>query len=218
MIKTLSKVLLTIMLGVAIGFFTSCSTTNYTTQGLNNYKNKGKYSGIVRVVTTDGKFFCSAVIISNREAVSAAHCFMGLTENEFIIESIPNEKNQVISAPSFVVGINPRADVALIYGDFTDFDNYQLETNPESDILVNNYELITCGFPYGGKLVCYKFTNPTKMVDVIAGIGQMYAGMSGGPVIDLKTGKILAVNHAIGQGIVLIAPLTNFYPGLKRIR
>lgn len=217
MLKTASKILLTILVGVGIGLTTSCATKSVTQKGLDSASKPAKFRGIVKLKTVDNIFFCSAAIISDTQAVSAAHCFMGLPANEFVVESIANENKKVLVAGANVAGYNGRADTALIVGDFSDFDKFEIDTNPESDILVNDYNLVACGFPYGGKLVCYKFSGPYKMVDGIAGEGQMYAGMSGGPVIDLKSGKILAVNHAVAQGFVMVAPLINFFQSLRRV-
>lgn len=219
MLKTVSKVVLTVLAGFVIGStILSCTTKSLTQEGVKSAVTTGKFRGIVKLKTVDNMFFCSAVVISNTQAVSAAHCFMHLPANEFIVESIANENKKVLVAGANVVAYNGRADTALIGGDFSEFDQFQIDTNPESDILVNDYNLVTCGFPYGGNLVCYKFSGPYKMVDGIAGAGQMYAGMSGGPVIDLKSGKVLAVNHAVSQGFVVIAPLVSFFQSLRRVQ
>lgn len=219
MLKTTIKIFFTILLGVVLGLVSSsCATKSYTQQGLDSSKTPAKFRGIVKLKTVDNIFFCTATIISDTQAISAAHCFTHLPANEFIVESIANEQKKVLVGGANVVAFNNRADTALINGDFMDFDKFEINTDPEGDILVNNYDLITCGFPYGGKLVCYQFSDPYKMVDGIAGKGQMYAGMSGGPVIDLNSGKIVAVNHAVAQGFVVIAPIVNFFQSLRRIQ
>jgi hypothetical protein len=41
----------------------------------------------------------------------------------------------------------------------------------------------------------------------IAGRGFLIPGMSGGPVIDVKHGTVLAVNSAATNGFVLVAPV-----------
>lgn len=215
MLKTLSKVLL-VGAAISVGIFvSSCVTKSLTKDGLNAAKQQSSFRGIVKLKTVDNIFFCSGVIISETQAITAAHCVGELPENIVIIESVANENKKVLVAGAQVVALNHRADTALLRGDFKDFDKFEMDPNPESDILINDYNLVTCGFPYGGNLVCYKFSSPYKMVDQIAGTGQLYAGMSGGPVIDLKSGKVLAVNHAVGQGFVVIAPLVNFFHSLR---
>lgn len=224
----LSKI---IVAGLMTLSLTSCVTQSLTLteKAIKMVSVENDYKAIVRLETVDGNFFCSGTVISDTTVLTAAHCFMYMEENDFVVSSIPEENSKgevsVLVARSKVKGFNQRADVAVVVGDFRQFSKMKIDTNPESDILENlnkgtnqQYDLVACGFPYGGKLVCYKFSNPEKMVDVIGGLGQMFAGMSGGPVIDMKTGKILAVNHAVTQGMVLIAPIVNLYNGLRIIQ
>lgn len=220
-----------IVAGLMTLSLTSCVTQSLTLtqKAVKMVSVEKEFKAIVRLETVDGDFFCSGTVISDNMVLTAAHCFMYMEENDFVVSSIPEENAKgeisVLVARSKVKGFNQRADVAVVIGDFRKFSKMQIDVNPESDILANldkdtkeRYDLAACGFPYGGKLVCYKFSNPEKMVDVIGGLGQMFAGMSGGPVIDLKTGKVLAVNHAVTQGIVLVAPIVNLYNGLRIIQ
>lgn len=169
----------------------------------------GKFPGIVRLTMKDGRFYCSGAVISDTEVLTAAHCIINMPL-ELDIESATFEKFKV---PSIAYSLNPRADVAIIKGDFSKFSKFKFDSSPISDILVNNYDLAGCGFPYAGELVCYRMELPVKMVDVIGVIGQLYAGMSGGPVIDMNTGIIYAVNHAVTNEMVLIAPIVNLKAG-----
>lgn len=213
-------VLYTILILGTIASVSSCvSAKKNTEKGLNSYKVKSDFRGIVKLRTVNGTFFCSATVISPTEAIGSAHCFFHLRENSFIVESLPNENGEIVVALSYIEGINERADTALIRGDFKNFDQFEIDPSPSSDILINeDYDLVACGYPYGGELICYKFSDPFKMVDAIAGKGQLYAGMSGGPVIDLKTGKIVAVNRAVAEGYVVVSPIVNFFESLFKVQ
>ena len=38
----------------------------------------------------------------------------------------------------------------------------------------DSLNLVSCGYPYGGKPVCYRLSNLEKYVDMIGASGQMY--------------------------------------------
>lgn len=171
-----------------------------------------KLPGIVRLSTKDGQFFCSGAVISDTEVLTAAHCINPYTR-DMTISSIP-VKGKVYETPGTATMFNPRSDTAIVTGNFKEFSKLKFDSNPEDDILLHDYDLAACGFPYAGRLVCYRLSDPIKMVDVIGAKGQLYAGMSGGPVIDMATGTIYAVNHAVTESIVLIAPIISLREGL----
>lgn len=164
-------------------------------------------SALVRLETLEGQTFCSGTVISNTTILTAAHCMM--IEGPMKIASLPDAKGHVTEALGVAYKINPRADYASVKGNFSAFSKMAFSTNPAADILYHNYNLVTCGFPYGGRPVCYRITRPEKFVDQIKAKGQMYAGMSGGPVIDLNTGTIYAVNTAVTDGYIILSPIIN---------
>lgn len=223
--KALYTVLFTILTVVSI---MACTTTSkqtttraVTQQVLQNTTQENLFPGIVRL-ESEGRGFCSGSVISDTEVLTAAHCISQATPTGFVlaenftVRSIEVNGHYMV-ATSKVKSFNGRQDVAIVYGDFRRFSKLKLETNPDKDILANNYNLASCGFPYGGQLVCYTINNPEKMIDVISFTGQMYAGMSGGPVLDLKTNTIYAVNHAVTQGYVLAAPIVNLFDSLRAV-
>lgn len=174
-----------------------------------------KIPGIVRLSTLEGQFFCSGAVISDTEVLTAAHCVTPLTRN-MIITSV-KVKDSVETTTGFATMLNPRGDTAIVTGDFKKFSKLKINSNPEDDILVNDYDLITCGFPYAGPLVCYRLTETFKMFDVVGGKGQMYAGMSGGPVIDTNSGVVYAINHGVANSFVLVAPTISLRQGMYPI-
>lgn len=165
----------------------------------------GKYPALVRLFSQDGGR-CSGVVISDKLVLTAAHCLDG---KPLIIESV----GQALRIAGRPMMANPRADYGLVFGDFTAFSKLETQRDPSKDILYFPSNFVMCGFPYGGATpVCYPVTGDlTKYVDKIRTEGQLYPGMSGGPVIDLNTGNVVAVNSAVMPGGVLIAPLVGLF-------
>lgn len=194
-----------------------------TKEGVSLLSNKSSFPALIKL-TKDGKPFCSGVVISDTEVLTAAHCVSQFTPfgmmviSDFSVESL-QKADLITITPVIVEGVNPRQDTAILVGDFRLYKKANIRVLPEEDILVNNYRLASCGFPYSGKEVCYTLSGAEKMIDVIGfSKGQMYAGMSGGPVIDLDTGDVVAVNHAVGENMVLVAPIVNLFEGLTKVQ
>lgn len=175
----------------------------------------GKASAMVRILTEEGKFFCSGSVISDGLVLTAGHCISG---RPVIIQSIvvnPGDKNVVVDGVPLMA--NGRADYGLITGNFVDFAHLNIQTDPTSDILYFPSEYVMCGNPWGSSPVCYPTQRKIKKYfDCIITEGQLYPGMSGGPVIDLKTGLVVAVNSAVGADGVLVCPLVGLFESIGR--
>lgn len=173
-------------------------------------------SGIVRLVNDSGRTFCSAFVISKSIALTATHCvisqgLLGIQVNSDV--NVASEDGQLVIQGT-VRSIGPRQDVAVVSGDFSKFTPLKFSTLPGDDILANTYNLTSCGYPYGGNLVCYSLAKPFKALDMVGfRDGQMYAAMSGGPILDLSTGIVYAVNHGVTVGAVIGAPLVSAFFG-----
>lgn len=200
----------------------SVGVKSVTSQILAATTQEDKFPAIIKL-SKDGRIFCSGSVITDTLVLTAAHCvarysMMTGTEilTDFNIESLEKGDIHMIS-PSKVIGVNLRQDTALVQGDFRRYSKLKIQTDPNRDILVVQPSLVSCGFPNGGRIVCYTAKHPYKYIDMIGADGQMYAGMSGGPVMDLNTQVVYAVNHAVGPDIVIFAPIINLFEGISKV-
>jgi len=174
---------------------------------------EAKGGAVVRLKMISGQFFCSATVVSNTRAISAAHCFQeapkGVTIRVF-------DRYETIITNAKLLGLEARSDQAVIEGDFRAFNHIAVETAP--DEIINSYEkhdLLTCGYAYGGKLYCNKFTFESPDIFQMSGKAYVYPGMSGGPVIDLKTRKVVGINTAMSSSKAIVSPTIEIYQNLN---
>lgn len=232
MLKSIAETLVTV--GILVLLMVGCTTfmesdtkVKVKTQDALVYLSEPESFSSIVALKFNGRSFCSETVISDTEVLTAAHCVAGVNPftgkvevaPEFDAASLRKKDGSGAVVPVTVYAVNLRQDTAIIIGDFSKFKHTKFDQNPASDILTKNYELATCGFPNGGELICYSLSGPYKLVDMVGFTsGQMYAGMSGGPVIDLNTGNVVAVNHAVGEKVVVVAPIINLFNGLMKVQ
>ena len=178
------------------------------------------YNPVIRLETPKGQFYCSGYVISDIYAVTASHCLVdksgNLSSNKISIYDANSENVNVTAMP---VAINTDSDLGLIKGDFANFKKLRVlePTLPINDL---KGPFITCGFPYGDVLMCDQFVPTNNSFFLVQGIGFLYPGMSGGPVIDLNTKAVIGANSRVSGSTSMIAPLTGFFSsiGLKIIQ
>lgn len=179
---------------------------------------KKKYYGVVRVVDSETlKGFCSAFVISDDYAISAAHCFYDkstykLNDIEYKIhtETIIDKDTALESSlyiSTHVVGINLAGDYALLKGDFKYITKIKINISPfvmsqitEREILPGIVlPLYALGFPNGIKDGAGDIQGPcSQTYDLVTCRGGMFHGMSGGPLLDPSTNEAVGINYAIG--------------------
>ena len=185
--------------------------------GINKPKVPHIDTSIVRLHDIEtGRFFCSGVIISDTQLLTAAHCVLraGLFGYDVV------KKVEVRAANGRPLGIyadfinaNPRQDVALLSGSFYMFDRKEVEIAPielEKSYMQSKH-LKACGYPEGGALVCTDVKKVTHMNFGFSADGFLYPGMSGGPVIDEDTGKVIGVNTAVFESRIYLSPTIELY-------
>lgn len=142
--------------------------------------------------------FCSGTVISHKYILTAAHCVDGLSPREPVLEirSLNGESTGISAA---LAGIYSRGDLALLVGDFSDFNAAPMvySTRPILDLVYSEMPKLACGYPHGGQLYCASLEHPRPFFFQVKMDGdQLYPAMSGGPVI------VLMAEQAVVVGVV----------------
>ncbi len=184
------------------------------------------FEPFVRLENMNGEFICSATVISDDYALTAAHCvletsLLGVTSLKDNLRTVgkPLEGRYPAAVDSNVVEVQAvaagvRADYALVKGDFKLFTKAPISVSPrQTEQIVG--PIIMCGYPYGDSFICYTTNNQiSPHYGHFQILGQLYPGMSGGPVIDYAMQRVIGVNTAVGAGSVFFAPLVGLFVSL----
>lgn len=192
----------------------------YITGDLLDASGRDRKPALIRLhVTTPGekrRFFCSAFVISNKYAITAAHCLVDedniLKDEQIEVRDLNNKETGVFAKPG---GINIAADLGVILGDFSGFNKLPVATTPVEAMAIASPGVITCGFPRGDSDLCTQFFFRHASEGYFFGRGFITNGMSGGPVIATAIGKVVAVNSAMGSRGVYMAPIIGLFSSLE---
>jgi hypothetical protein len=162
-------------------------------------------SSFIRLKDEQERFFCSAFVIDDNYALTAAHCIVD--EFNTLKKDIPinvYDLNNIKTIVAYPASVNKRRDLGLVIGDFRGFNSAVLD---ESKIeFKEDYVVTSCGFPFGQQdLYCPEITIKGNTFFGLRGKGIIFPGMSGGPV--LYNGKVVAVNSAVAEDHVILMPL-----------
>lgn len=179
---------------------------------------KRKYFGVVRVVdSATFKGFCSAFVISDDYAISAAHCFYDenarIKDKEYKIgtDTVIDEETalqSVLYTPAHLVGIHVAGDYALLKGDFKEITHLKINVSPLVMEQITNRSplpgfevpLFALGYPNGIKDGAgYMQVSCRQIADYVQCRGAMFHGLSGGALFDPITKEVVAINYAIGE-------------------
>lgn len=160
----------------------------------------------------NGHMFCSASVVSDKYAITAAHCIAKNMDIDISVSDVNDVDTGIIAKPK---EYNTQLDYAVIEGDFRQFAKLELET--DTDKLMHSWskdDLVTCGYPMGGALYCNDLYNAQPFNFDWQATAHLYPGMSGGPVIDKETGKIIGVNSAVFENKSYFAPAVGIFQAL----
>jgi S1-C subfamily serine protease len=164
-----------------------------------------QYGAIIRLKNGDDNFFCTGFVIDGKYAITAAHCVDYLSTGEEIkIYSRNNVNTNVIAR---VLCFNHRNDSAIIMGDFRNFKPAPIEKDKHG-FAASKGPFMTCGYPYDQKQLYCNYALPVEMQNFSVRLtGALIPGMSGGPVFDLNTNKVVGLNSAVDGPFIIVYPL-----------
>jgi hypothetical protein len=183
--------------------------------------NPSKEEAVIALFRMHGKgshakleFHCTAFVISDKLAVTAAHCLVNeedynMTKDDITIKNADLKDTKVIA---HAAAINVRADMGVITGDFSNFNKMKMR---EDGLLGSGGPFLTCGFPWGAKPMCSVFQPESNFYTEVQGKGNIYPGMSGGPVVDLSCGMVVGINTEAIDGHVVVAPTNGIFGALE---
>lgn len=167
---------------------------------------------IVRLHNLDNNaFFCTGFVISDRLVVTAAHCLAERDPMEMQPAILAYDKRGM-AHPVSIKGFERQSDLGLLKGYFHTVDKIRIETAPmaiDKSFDLNNTSLVSCGFPWGGRLICAPFKPTGKYTFKYRGDAVLYPGMSGGPLFDISTQRVVGLNTGAFEVEKIISPLTS---------
>jgi hypothetical protein len=175
------------------------------------FDSNGTKEPIVRIIGPNGSK-CSATVLGLHHLLTAAHC-VGSREG-----GLNGLEYDVLTSDGVSVGhakavrIGKSRDYALMEGgEFEGFLPVFADTI-SINFFKDSRKFLTCGYPQGSsKLSCSPFVPLGTSMFYVQGAAVLAPGMSGGPVIDLATMRIVGVNSAVNPQGALITPLIGMW-------
>lgn len=204
----LIKTLLIVYLGLAIGPYFLYSLTDHAYRGDNlpsvviTKPHDGEvYDAVVRLNDKNSHFFCSAFVISNMYAITAAHCVVeGMLDSPRTTIMVKDSNGRVITTAK-TAAFNQRLDTAIVMGDFARFKKLNVLTDYSALRKIEQFGKVnkSCGYPMNSSnLFCTNVEidnyDNFHLASTAAGL---LPGMSGGPLIDIDTNTAYGINSYV---------------------
>lgn len=159
-----------------------------------------EYSSLVRLLVK-GKPHCSGVVIAQNYILTAGHCVFGLLGKELTVNPASNIQ---VSVKAKGAAYNMRQDYGVVTGDFSRFAKSPIDPIQPGLFRARPDGIVGVGFAGGASRYTVTSLMPVAyyMFSLIA-TGQVYPGMSGGPVVNIDTGEVIGVlsaTHDMGNG------------------
>lgn len=169
------------------------------------------YKPVIRIMSSDGA--CSAVVIDDRYALTAAHCVTNFFNrlDTSIVFSVFDEEGNFTFRSAKPVAAHLGRDVALLTGDFKNFAYVKVDFMGIDPLDVGD-QLTSCGFPSAQELVyCvrWKLSGSYDFRHLARGV-TIQKGCSGGPVLN-RFGNVIGVNSAVSGEDFLIGPVVGVF-------
>jgi len=166
-------------------------------------------SPVVRLVDPVQRIGCSAFIVDDNYAITAAHCLNSSGSlPTYDIKLFLNNTNTYVAAKA--AGYDTNTDMGLLTGDFHELS--KTKVNLTSDGFAGNGPYIACGYPRGQKvLACTQLVVDGTSLDYIMAQSHFHHGMSGGAVIDTSNHTAVGIISAMDDaGEAYVVPLIGF--------
>lgn len=156
---------------------------------------------------------CTAFVVSDNYALTAAHCVsMNILGLEIPMDPLilvdSSGKGRLVSV---VMPRHGRIDLAAVQGDFSMFKHFKIDDQELGISPSDNLE--TCGFPWGNPTYkCFPISAHAGASN-LDGLflyklsGFMAPHMSGGPVINTSTGKVVGINVAVDYNNIFMSAI-----------
>lgn len=199
--------------GFFLYFSSSKSYLIANAQANRSFKIQTTYLPIVRLHDPMLGFICSAVVISDTTALTAAHCIfdewtLSPVTVQYIVWDLLYTKEIKNVIP---VSFDRLRDVAVLNGNFREFSKIKPDFSGMLQQDLKNTQIKICGFPGGGELFCNSITYVSNWFFQMKFTGgQLYRGMSGGPVmVQDNNGEwwLIGVASAVFFNSIIVAPI-----------
>jgi len=174
--------------------------------------------GVVRLVTEEGRTYCSGSVVDDTTVITAGHCVIRQTFEGPALSAAPIEvrADDGVARNTFgkVNYFSPQLDQAVLKGNFSIYKKFKIIDNVAELTALRNRttDLVACGYPMGGALHCsvLNYLYPDNFMWAVKGV--LIPGMSGGPVF-MPDGSQIAINDAVSGENSIVSPIYNIHQG-----